>query len=161
MGILTVGSELNEESEQPMGRPACERVVVGEASCVGDALQMHCKRAHGWRFFLARRFVLGSVSPTCNRDFVSRPRVLDHMMRGTLACTLPWRLGHIQPLPPDLVLAADLGDRAQRRAARPRGYLPGVGIPFRQPSVSPSRQSWWYFVRPSLRLRCCALRKVS
>ena len=45
-------------------------------------------------------------------------------MRGTLACVLQWRLGALPAFPPEVVLAADLADREERRSARRNGFSP-------------------------------------
>ena len=56
-------------------------------------------------------------------------RLIGHMMRGALACMIPWRLSDLPAFPPELVEKADLADRADRRVARRVGVIPGTGIP--------------------------------
>ena len=68
--------------------------------------------------------------PTCNGDFVTRPRAIGHLMRGVLACTLPWRLGALPAFSPQHVEEADNADRVARRSARAIGGLLGDGIPY-------------------------------
>ena len=89
---------------------------------------MHCKRSHGERCE-ARVYVLGPGCPSCNGNIVTRQRVIGHMMRGALACMLPWRLGALPAFAPESVEDADLADRAARRVARRIGVLPRTGVP--------------------------------
>ena len=63
-------------------------------------------------------FVLVSICPACQGDFVTRPRAIAHLMRGALACVLQWRLGALPSFPEDLVLSADDADNEARRVAR-------------------------------------------
>ena len=126
MGARHIEAELAEPPELQQACPYCNRMFTSS-----KANPMYCRRCHGRRC-PAGPYVIGSVCPSCDRDIMFREIVLDHLMRGALACTLPWRLGQLEPFPPDLVLAADMDDRAQRKAARPSGSRPGVGIPVRQ-----------------------------
>ena len=93
------------------------------------ALEMHLRRVHGKRCE-AHKFVIGSVCPTCNADFSTRPRVIARMMRGTLRCALAWRTGMVEQFPDEIVAQADEVDRHLAAQSRRTGSRPGTGIPF-------------------------------
>ena len=78
---------------------------------------MHCKRTHGVRLE-ARVFVLGSVCLWCKDDCITRPRVIAHLARGALSCSLAWRTGCLPPLSPEEVLDADMRDKQQRKRSK-------------------------------------------
>ena len=86
-GIRTVFEDLEPLQEEPLACPPCPR-LFGSRKGIGDALQA-CPRSPVSGPF----FVLGSVCPVCHADFVTRPRVVGHLMRGALGCVLQWRLG--------------------------------------------------------------------
>ena len=75
--------------------------------------------------------MIGPVCPSCGIDFITRPRAMAHMMRGALACTLPWRTGALPEFSEEEIRQADEFDRQQRIEARRKGQVPGVGIPLR------------------------------
>ena len=124
LGIRTVFEDLEPLPEEPLECPVCPHVFGRR-----KALEMHCRRAHGRRC-PARFFVLGSVCPVCHADFVTRPRVIGHLMRGALGCVLQWRLGALHAFSVEQVQAADEADNIARREARRKGGVLGNGIPY-------------------------------
>ena len=61
---------------------------------------------------------LAQSAQFCHANFVTRPRVIAHLMRGLLACALAWRVGALPDSSESDALAADEDNRIQRRAAR-------------------------------------------
>ena len=132
MGVRLLADDLPEEeteSAELYQCTACPRTFFRR-----KALEIPCNRQHGKRAE-ARWFVLGSVCPTCFKDFITRPRTIAHMMRGALSCTLPWRTGVLPQFTCQHVEEADEFDRKQRYEESKHGQLPGVGIPHREAMV--------------------------
>ena len=123
MGILVGGQGDEEIEECPVACPLCDQGFANQ-----KGLRMHCRMSHGERCE-AWKCLVGPVCPTCNANYVTKKRVFDRLMRGALACMLPWRFGDLPAVPPDMVEDTDLADLADRRVARRVVVIPGTGKP--------------------------------
>ena len=86
-GVMVDGLGDEDLVVVPVDCPLRDRVFSSQR-----VLRIHCGRSRGERR-QARKFVVGPVRSTCNAKFVTRNRVVDHMLRGVLACMVPWRFG--------------------------------------------------------------------
>ena len=121
--VAVFGDEAGEESDQELLCVDCLETFPSKLSLSGHRIHKHGVRV------AARMYVAGPVCPHCGDDFRSRLRCLRHMRRCR-ACAAAMRAGLLPVLDEEVVQAADLADRDERRVAVRAGISVLSGLPF-------------------------------
>ena len=112
-----------KHSDVHLEEPPDEGFACSKCTFVGKtaaALGTHEQRKHGDRVAL-RRFLEDGVCRACQRQFHSRPRLLQHLHNGATACWL-YILRNFEPMTLEDMKALDDQDRLLGVACHQRGF---------------------------------------
>ena len=98
---------------------ACSRCDKAFASQM--ALEAHCRVKHGDRLDI-RRYVAGSLCPSCGVDFRERIRCISHLSDRRRPTCPTWVKQNVTPLPEAEVRRLDVADKVLRREAWRQGH---------------------------------------
>ena len=103
----------------------CGRAFATEAGCA-----VHRAKAHGQSKSAAIKAVLrDGICPSCEQDFRSRPRCVQHLAYGSAACRRAFEAGAMPRLSDEEQALAQLVEDEHRKLCRRRGVNVLCGLP--------------------------------